>query len=126
MCISRRYTHIQLPPLNFERKVLLLPKPIINIKPNIMKPFVVTQSNPNQKGGFVTKMVRETIVKDPIFGDKTKKETLYISGSKQVETGTQVPQKHIDEHFNIVEHLSEIPDENGEIISMNLKWLHLK
>lgn len=92
-----------------------------------MKPFVVTQSNPNQKGGFVTKMVRETIVKDPIFGDKTKKETLYISSSKQVEEGTEVPQKHIDEHFNIVEHPSEMLDEKtGEIITMNLKWLHLK
>lgn len=92
-----------------------------------MKPFIVIQSNPNQKGGFVTKMQRETVVEDSIFGAKTKKETLYVSGSKQVTVGTEVADDHIKANYRIEEHPSELIDEKtDEIVKMNLKWLHLK
>lgn len=87
------------------------------------KPFITTQSNPNQKGGYVTKLVRETIVKDPIFGEKTKKETLYISGSKQIPNDTEVPAEHIENNFVVREHEMMNPD-TGEVFMG--KWLHLK
>ena len=92
-----------------------------------MNPFKVIQSNPNQKGGFVTKMQRETVVEDSIFGAKTKKETLYVSGSKVVEAGVEVSDEHIKANYRIEEHPSEmIDDKTGNKIVMNLKWLHLK
>jgi hypothetical protein len=48
-----------------------------------MKTFKVISSNPNSKGGFVTKILSETVISDSIFGDKTKKDTYYISGTNQ-------------------------------------------
>lgn len=92
-----------------------------------MKPFIVIKSNPNQKGGFVTKMQRETTIDDAIFGNKVKKETLYVSGSKQVDIGVEVADEHIKATYRIEEHPSEmIDDKTGDKIVMNLKWLHLK
>ena len=92
-----------------------------------MNPFKVIQSNPNQKGGFVTKMQRETVVEDSIFGAKIKKETLYVSGIKEVAVDTEVSDEHIKANYRIEEHPSELIDnKTGDKIVMNLKWLHLK
>lgn len=87
------------------------------------KPFIVIQSNPSNGGKtFVTKLQREIIVEDKIFGTKVKKETYYISGSKQLEKGMEVPAQHIEDNFHVVERPFENPD--GEVVQ--LKWLHLK
>lgn len=83
--------------------------------------FTVVSSNPNQKGGFVTKLACETKVNHPIFGQKTKKETYYISGSLKVE----VPTVDLDIASFRVQEYSFVPDiTTGEVV--NLKWLHIK
>lgn len=87
-----------------------------------MKIFKALQSNPNSKGGFVTKLQSETVVQDAIFGDKVKKETYYISGSKQVEIGQAVPESALFPKFKVVEHEMLNP-ETGEVFQG--KWLHL-
>lgn len=86
-------------------------------------PFIVIQSNPSNEGKtFVTKLQREITVEDKIFGTKRKKETFYISGSKQLAKDTEVPASHIEENFIVVERPYENPE--GEVVM--LKWLHLK
>lgn len=92
------------------------------------KPFIVLQSKEKEteKGVFITKMQRITTVVDAIFGDKEKKETLYIKGSKQIEVGTEVPAQHIADNYRVEEHPSEMPNQDGSVTKMNLKWLHLK
>lgn len=86
-----------------------------------MKTYNVMQSNPNSKDGFVTKLQTESIVKDDIFGDKVKKETLYISGSKQLEIGTKIPESALFPKYKVVEHPMINPDTKEEFMG---KWLH--
>ena len=86
------------------------------------KSFKVIQSNPNSSNGFVTKMQCETVVPDAIFGDKVKKETYYISGSKQLAVDTEIPHAAIFPKYKVVEHPGINPSTNEEI---TLKWLHL-
>lgn len=91
-----------------------------------MKPFIVIQSNPSNEGKtFVTKLQRETVVSDPIFGDKKKKETYYISGTKQVEVGTEVSHDAIFPKYKSVEHPGVIPDGPQAGLEIMLNWLHL-
>lgn len=86
-----------------------------------MKTFEVISSNPSNEGKtFVTKITNKVVVKT-FAGDKTKSETYYISGSKQLKVGAKV---EVDlDIFNVMEHPFENPD-TGEVIQ--LKWLHLK
>lgn len=85
--------------------------------------FKVIQSNPSNEGKtFVTKLVRETIVQDVIFGDKVKKETYYISGTKQLAIDTEIPVAAIFPKYKAVEHPGVNPSTGEEI---SLKWLHL-
>ena len=85
--------------------------------------FKVLQSNPNQSGGFVTKLQRTTFDDDPIFGQKKKTETYYISGSKEVEKDTEIPATAIFPKYRVEEREGVNPG-TGESIMM--KWLHLK
>jgi len=87
-----------------------------------MKTFVATQSNPNSKGGFVTKLQAETIIKSAIFGDKVKKETYYISGSKQVDVGTKIQESELFPLYKVQDH-EMINPQSGEVFMG--KWLHL-
>lgn len=89
------------------------------------KPFVVVQCNEKstKPGNFITKLQRETVVKDEFFGEKKKTETLYIAGTKAVELKTEIPAKHIEEHYRIQEYPMLNPDTNEEFMG---KWLHLK
>lgn len=83
--------------------------------------FIVEQSNPNEKGGFVTKLVSKTQVDLGILGKKEKKETFYISSTKQVKPETAV---ELDmDMFRVAEYPFENPETGEEIM---LKWLHLK
>lgn len=86
-----------------------------------MKTFKTIQSNPNQKGGFVTKLQTEVLVKDALFGDKLKKETYYISGTKQVPLGTEVKESDIFPKYRVEEHPMINPDTQEEFMG---KWLH--
>lgn len=91
------------------------------------KPFVVLQSNKKEtEDAFITKLQRITVVEDKFFGAKEKKETLYIKGSKEVPVGTEIPAEYIAEHYRTEEHPSEMPNEDGSVTKMMLKWLHLK
>lgn len=91
------------------------------------KPFVVLQSKKKEtEDAFITKLQRKSIVEDAFFGAKEKKETLYIKGSKEVPVGTEIPATHIVENYRVEEHLSEMPNEDGSVTRMMLKWLHLK
>lgn len=87
--------------------------------------FIVASSNPNQKGGFVTKMVSKTIVEHPIFGKKEAKLTYYISAEKQIKLGTKIKESDLFPVYRIEEHEGVIPEgpEAGKVIT--LKWLHL-
>ncbi len=87
-----------------------------------MKTFKVIQSNANSKGGFVTKLVSEVIIADAIFGDKVSKQTLYISGTKQVAVDTMIPESVLFPKYRIEEHAGINPA-TGEALS--LKWLHV-
>ena len=85
-----------------------------------MKNFNVIASNPNKKGGFVTK-IQISVVSDDVFGMRHQ-ETYYVSGTKQVAVGTVVP---LDIDTYRVAVYPYVPDAStGEVI--NLKWLHLK
>lgn len=86
------------------------------------KTFKVISSNPNSKGGFVTKMQSEQVISDSIFGDKTKKETYYISGSKQIAVDTEIAASHLFPKYKVQEH-PMINPESGETFMG--KWLHL-
>ena len=83
-----------------------------------MKKFKVLSSNPsNECKSFVTKLHAETSV-ETFVGTKLKKETYYISGTKQLAVDTEV---EIDlSSFSVVERPFEL---NGETIMC--KWLHL-
>jgi hypothetical protein len=85
-----------------------------------MKTFEVISSNPSNEGKtFVTKINHKVVVKT-FAGDKTKSETYYISGSKQLKVGAKVD---VDlDIFNIMDH----PFVNPEGEEIMLKWLHLK
>lgn len=84
--------------------------------------FIVLQSNPNSTGGFVTKLQREIAVSDEVFGDKNKRETYYISGTKQLEKGVQIDEKHLFPKYKAVEHPMVNPITGEEFMG---KWLHL-
>lgn len=88
----------------------------------MLKDYAVAQSNPTTKGTFVTKLVCETKINHPIFGEKSKKETYYISGTKQLGAG-EVIKLDVDKEFNVIERPYENPD-NGEVVM--LKWLSIK
>ena len=85
------------------------------------KPFVVIQSNPNAKGGFVTKIQRKTQVEHPIFGIKEKSETFYISASKQLEKGFSISEADI-KGFKVREHEMVNPNSGETFMG---KWLTL-
>ena len=82
--------------------------------------FTVISSNPNQEGGFVTK-IRHSFEKKTEFGMKKSVLTLYVSGSEQLTEGNKVQINPQD--WTIKEYPYALPD-TGEIV--NLKWLHLK
>ena len=85
------------------------------------KSFNVVSSNPSNEGKtFVTKMHRETVVEDKLFGMKKKSETLYISGTKQIPVGTEIQEADIFPKYHVVERPYDI---GGEVIMC--KWLHL-
>lgn len=86
-----------------------------------MNKFKVIASNATEKETFVTKLQRETKVVHPIFGEKRKQETYYVSGGKQVPVGTEIAQEDLMRGMRIVER--EFVTEEGE--SMMLKWLSL-
>jgi hypothetical protein len=87
--------------------------------------FVVKQVNPNQKGGFVTKLYNETVQDCGVFGEKIKRTTLYISGTKAPEVNTEV--KLDLDMFEIKEYPYEFMDTNeGKMVTIDCKWLHLK
>lgn len=86
-----------------------------------MKTYKVLQSNPNSKGGFVTKLQCESIVSDDIFGDKVKKDTLYISSTKQVPLDTEIPESSLFPKYRIEEHEMKNPDTDEVFMG---KWLH--
>jgi len=88
------------------------------------KKFKVEQSNPNDKGGFVTKLVTEEVIDLGILGKKTKKETMYISTTKQPAVDAEV---ELDmDMFRIQEYPFVIPEGENEGEEIMLKWLHLK
>ena len=87
----------------------------------MLKEFAIAQSNPTTKGTFVTKLVCETKVNHPIFGEKSKKETYYISGNKQLVAG-EVIKLDVEKEFNVIERPYESPE--GEVVM--LKWLSIK
>ena len=81
--------------------------------------LTVISSNPNSKGGFVTKLQRKTAV-ETFVGTKTKSLTYYISGSKQLPLETVVD---VDmSQFKVTTHPMLNPS-TGE--SFEGKWLHL-
>ncbi len=86
-----------------------------------MKLFKVIQSNPTDNGKFITKLQAETIIKDELFGDKTKKETYYISGNKQVQVGLEVPESALFPKYYAKEYDGINPETNEPI---KMKWLH--
>ncbi len=81
--------------------------------------FKVISSNANSEGGFVTKLSRE-ISKETFVGIKKMKLTFYISGTKQLEIGSEQDINPTD--WTIREYPFVTPE--GEEIM--LKWLHLK
>jgi len=87
-----------------------------------MSKLTVISSNPNQKGGFVTKMSGEVSVKDPIFGDKKTKVTFYISAPNQIKEGTEIAYGNIFPMYKVAEH-QMINPATGE--AFDGKWLHL-
>ena len=87
-----------------------------------MKVFIVIQSNPSNEGKtFVTKLQSTETVTDEVFGDKTKKVTYYISGTKQVGVGAKIPETALFPKYRVQEHQGINPETNEEIM---LKWLH--
>lgn len=87
-----------------------------------MNNFKVMSSNANATGGFVTKLQRETLIADEIFGDKKKSETYYISGTKQLDIDTEIEEKHLFPKFRVKEYPMINPETKEEFIG---KWLHL-
>ncbi len=86
-----------------------------------MKNFEVISSNPNSKGGFVSKLASKSTVEHPIFGAKQKSLTYYISASKQLKIGSKVKESDLS-MFIIKEH-EMINPATGETFMG--KWLHL-
>lgn len=85
--------------------------------------FRVIQSNPSNEGkSFVTKLVRETTVNHPVFGNKVKKETYYISGSNQIAKDTEITEDQLFPAFKVVEHPMVNPNTGETFMG---KWLHL-
>lgn len=86
--------------------------------------FKIISSNSNQKEGFVTKLYSET-KQTTVFGDKMKRETYYVSGTKQMEKDSEI---ELDlNNWRIQTYPFVTTDEQtGEIVTMNLNWLHLK
>lgn len=85
-----------------------------------MKTFKVISSNPNQTGGFVTRISSEKKVVDDLMGEKLVKETYYLSGSKQLVVGVEV---NVDlGKYVIREHPMLNPATQEEYMG---KWLHL-
>lgn len=93
----------------------------------MLQPFIVLRSKEKEtaKGVFTTKMQRVTNV-ETMFGNKEKKETLYVKGDKQITVGSEIPAEYIAETFRIEEYLSDRPNDDGSVTKMMLKWLHLK
>ena len=81
-----------------------------------MSTFKVISSNPNSKQGFVTKLQQEVVVKDAIFGDKTKKTTYYISGSNQLTIGQEIAASHLFPKFKVEEHKMIDPTNGNEFM----------
>lgn len=86
-----------------------------------MNKFKVIQSNPTEKGTFVTKLQRESLINHPLFGEKRKQETYYVSGGKQVPEGTEISYDDLMRGMRVVSR--EFETEEGE--KMILKWLSI-
>lgn len=87
--------------------------------------FEVKQVNPNQSNGFVTKLYNEVVQDCGVFGQKTKRTTLYISGTAAPAVGDKV--KLDLDLFVIKEYPYEFMDTtSGKMVTIECKWLHLK
>ena len=87
-----------------------------------MKSFKVVSNNDNSKGGFVIKMQSEILVADAIFGDKKSTVTYYISASRKVEIGTEIPESALFPKYKIKEHPMLNPSTGETFMG---KWLHV-
>jgi len=87
-----------------------------------MKMFKVVSNNDNSKGGFFIKMQAEIVVADAIFGDKVSTVTYYISASKKVELGTEIPESALFPKYKVKEHPMLNPRTGEEFMG---KWLHV-
>ena len=88
-----------------------------------MKTFKVISSNPSNEGKtFVTKLSTEVMIDDELFGQKKGKLTYYVSGTKQLTIGQEIPESKLFPKFRVEEH-DMINPETGE--SFKGKWLHL-
>lgn len=87
--------------------------------------FTVVQSNPSNEGKtFVTKLQTKRAVDLGPLGTKGVTRHYYISTTKQPAKDTVI-ELDLDQ-FNIVEHPFEAVTDDGEVVEMQLKWLHLK
>lgn len=71
---------------------------------------------PNGKGGFLTKLVRKTIVHN-----SQKKEVFFVSGSKHPTVGKSI---EIDMEIFKIKKNEHINHDTGEVLVIN--WLNLK
>lgn len=85
--------------------------------------FKVIQSNEKETkpGNFITKINRTITVSTP-FGDKTKSETYYIAGTKQIKEGTMISHDSIFPAMSVKEYPMINPNTGEEFMG---KWLHL-
>lgn len=81
-----------------------------------IRKFKVIQSNPNQRGGFVTKIQGQV---PTVFGNK--QATYYVSGPQQMEKDKELDVQMDD--FRVAEY-SMINQQNGE--EFKGYWLHAK
>lgn len=84
-----------------------------------MKKFIVQSSNATTRNTFVTKLVHKDGA-DEIFG-KSKSETYYISGTKQLAKGAEIAEDYLFPRFKVQTYEFVSPKDG---VVMNLKWLH--
>lgn len=105
-------------------KAVLAPTPATTLSGEINRhtPWIVTQVNPNSKGGFVVKMQRTLVLQSKLFGAKESKETSYISVPENVAVGTSIPTAELRE-FELQAHPMINPATGEEFIGY---WWHIK
>ncbi len=87
-----------------------------------MKTYKVISSNPSNEGRtHVTKMQCESVIPHKLFGDKIKKETLYLSAPNQLEVGLEIPETELFPIYKVVEHEMINPETQETFMG---KWLH--